>query len=108
LERQWFTNYIEMKYTQININQFWKNLGANCLPSDWLATTYLMVNDVIPNSQKLRAHRIADGNVFYSRCNYLDNNVHCLRDLVLADELTQNETQSDNKRPRRTPGNESG
>jgi hypothetical protein len=35
------------------------------LPADWRATTYLVVNDVIPNSQKLQAHlnRIADGNV---------------------------------------------
>jgi hypothetical protein len=50
---------------------------VNYLPSDWRATTYLVVNDVIPNSQKLRANCIADKNVFCSRCNYLDKNVHC-------------------------------
>jgi hypothetical protein len=79
LERQGFTNYIETKYTQINFNQIWKNLSANYLPSNWRATTYLVVNDVIPNSQKLRAHRIGGGNVFCTRCNYLDNNVHRLK-----------------------------
>jgi hypothetical protein len=59
LERQGFTNYIKMKNTQINFNQIWKNLSVNYLPSDWRATTYLVVNDVIPNSQKLRANCIA-------------------------------------------------
>jgi hypothetical protein len=54
LERQGFTNYIKMKNTQININQNWKNFSAIYLPLDWRATTYLVVNDVIPNSQKLR------------------------------------------------------
>jgi hypothetical protein len=59
LERQGFTNYIETKYTQLNFNHIWKNLSASYLPSDWRATTYVVVNDVIPKSQKLRAHRIA-------------------------------------------------
>jgi hypothetical protein len=50
-----------MKYTQINFNQIWKNFSANYLPSDWRVTTYLVVNDVIPNGKKIRAHCIADG-----------------------------------------------
>jgi hypothetical protein len=81
LERQGVTNYTETKYTQINFNQIWTNLSANYLPSDWRATTYLVVNDVIPNSQKLRAHRIADGNVFCSRC------VHRLKKCIGAREI---------------------
>jgi hypothetical protein len=87
LERQEFTNYIETKYTQINFNQIWKNLSANYLPSDWRATTYLVVNDVFPNTLKLRAHRIGDGNVFCSRCNYLDNNLHRLKKCIGAREI---------------------
>jgi hypothetical protein len=87
LERQGFTNYIETKYTQINFSQIWKNLSASYLPSNWRVTTYLVVNDVIPNSQKLRAHRIGDGNVFCSRCNYLDNNVHRLKKCIGAREI---------------------
>jgi hypothetical protein len=62
-------------------------LNANYLPSDWRATTYLLVVNVIPNSQKLRAHRIGDGNVFCSRCNYLDNNVHRLKKCIGAREI---------------------
>jgi hypothetical protein len=42
---------------------------------------------VIPNSQKLRAHRIEDGNVFCSRCNYLDNNVYHLKKCIGAREI---------------------
>jgi hypothetical protein len=68
-------NYIEMNYKQIKFSQIWKSLIANYVASDWRATTYLVVNYVIPNSQKLRAHHSADGNVFCSRCNFLDNNV---------------------------------
>jgi hypothetical protein len=81
LERQRFTSYIETKYTQINFNQTWKNLNANYLPSDWRATTYLVVN-LIPNSH--RAHRIGHGNVFCSRCYYLNNNVHRLKKCIGA------------------------
>jgi hypothetical protein len=62
-------------------------LVANYLPSDWRATTYLVVNDVIPNSQKQRAHRIAGGNVFCSRSNYLDNNEHRLKKCIGAREI---------------------
>jgi hypothetical protein len=47
----------------------------------------VVVNDEIPNSQKLRAHRIAVGNVFCSRCNYLDNNVHRLKKCIGAREI---------------------
>jgi hypothetical protein len=86
LERKGFTNYIETKHTQINFNQFWKYLIANYLPSDWRATTYLLENDVIPNSQKLRAHRKTYENVFCSRCNCLKNNVHRLKKDVKEQE----------------------
>jgi hypothetical protein len=89
LERQGFTNYIETKYTQINFNKIWKNLSANYLASDWRATTYRVVNDVITNSQKLRAHCTGDENVFCSRCNYLDNrnSVHRLKKCIEAREI---------------------
>jgi hypothetical protein len=42
---------------------------------------------VIPNRQKLRAHRIGDENVFCSRCNYLDNNVYRLIKCIEAREI---------------------
>jgi hypothetical protein len=49
-----------------------------------LSANHLVVNDVIPNSQKLRAHRIADDETFFVA---VDNNVHRMKKCIGAREI---------------------
>lgn len=60
LEQQSFNIYVQTKFPSINFPICWENLRENHVPSDWKSTTYLVINDVIPNRVKLRRHRTQD------------------------------------------------
>jgi hypothetical protein len=74
-----FRIYVEIKYPELNFDKIWKNLSKNYLPSDWRTTAYLVVNDVIANSCKLRRHHINLDSLNCAKCDEIDNNDHRIK-----------------------------
>jgi hypothetical protein len=58
--RENFVPKIQAEVSGIIWRNVWNNLTLNHLPTQWISTVYLVVNDAIPNGERLRRHRISD------------------------------------------------
>jgi hypothetical protein len=70
-----FTPSIETEFPAVDYSIVF-TLSGNFIPSDCRMTTYLAVNDVIPNSYKLYKHKITRASPVCTTCNNLENNIH--------------------------------
>jgi exonuclease III len=87
LEQQNFNIYIQTKFPSINFSICWENLRENHVPSDWKSTTYLVINDIIPNRVKLRRHRINEEDPVCLKCQTIDDNVHRIKKCPAAKQV---------------------
>jgi hypothetical protein len=74
-----YKSRIEMKFGNVGWKRIWKNACKNFIPTDWQATAFLVLNDVVANAVKLQRHRIGNESPICSVCGNVDNNVHRLK-----------------------------
>lgn len=70
---------VESEYPEVDWPRLWENLSKNYLPTDWRASVYMIVNDALPNTERLRRHRITSESPVCMLCNNNDDNVHRLK-----------------------------
>jgi zinc-binding in reverse transcriptase len=58
--------------------KIWRNISLNHIPTNWAATTYLFLNDAIPNNVKMRRHNITDP-PFCPVCGLTDDTNHRIK-----------------------------
>lgn len=71
------TPSVQEKFPNRPWSRIWKNLNFPHVPTEWLVTSYMMVNDVIPTESKKHKHNMVDSPAC-GKCNRLDTIQHRL------------------------------
>lgn len=81
---------VETRFPNVEWNVIWRNLGLNFLLSADKEIVYKLVNDIVPNKEKLLAYNIGNLNGDYcEHCGVSDSNMHRIRECRNSQEVRQ-------------------